>query len=67
MKFMHVQMHARNQVMIVGAVEEHQASQHWDKACRSQRRNHDNGESGRAAAATQKFFFENLTVLGGAG
>jgi hypothetical protein len=27
-----VQTHARNPVMIVGAVEEHRTSQHWDRA-----------------------------------
>jgi hypothetical protein len=45
--------------MIVGAVEEYQTSQHWDRARRSQRRNHDDGKSGRAAAAarTLKFSF----------
>jgi hypothetical protein len=59
MKSTHVQMHARNPVMIVGAVEEYQTSQHWDRARRSQRRNHDDGKSGRAAAAarTLKFSF----------
>jgi hypothetical protein len=31
-KFTHVQTHARNPVMIVGAVEEHRTSQHRDRA-----------------------------------
>jgi hypothetical protein len=31
-KSTHVQMHARNPVMVVGAVEEHRTSQHWDRA-----------------------------------
>jgi hypothetical protein len=30
-KSMHVQTHARNPVTIVGAVEEHRTSQHWDR------------------------------------
>jgi hypothetical protein len=32
MKSTHVQTHARNLVTIVGAVEEHWTSQHWDMA-----------------------------------
>jgi hypothetical protein len=32
MKPTHVQTHARNLVTIVGAVEEHRTSQHWDRA-----------------------------------
>jgi hypothetical protein len=58
-----------NPVTIVGAVEEHQTSQHWDMTWRSWRRNHDDGESRRAAAAARTLivFFENPTVLGGAG
>jgi hypothetical protein len=31
-KSTHVQAHARNPVMIVGVVEEHWTSQHWDRA-----------------------------------
>jgi hypothetical protein len=31
-KSMHVQTHARNPVTIVGAIEEHRTSQHWDRA-----------------------------------
>jgi hypothetical protein len=45
--------HVRNPVTIVGAVEEHRTTQHWDRAWRSQRRNHDDGESVRAAAAAR--------------
>jgi hypothetical protein len=65
MKSTHVQTHARNPVMIVGAVEEHRASQHWDNAWRSRRRNHDDDESGRAAAAarTLKFYLRILLCL----
>jgi hypothetical protein len=37
--------------MIVGAIKEHRTSQHWDRARRSQRRTHGDGESARAAAA----------------
>jgi hypothetical protein len=31
-KSTHVQTHARNLVTIVGAIEEHRTSQHWDMA-----------------------------------
>jgi hypothetical protein len=31
-KCTHVQMHVRNPVTIVGVIEEHQTSQHWDRA-----------------------------------
>jgi hypothetical protein len=31
-KSTHVQTHVRNLVTIVGAVEEHRTSQHWDRA-----------------------------------
>jgi hypothetical protein len=34
-KSTHVQMHVRNPVTIVGAIEEHRTSQHWDRAWRS--------------------------------
>jgi hypothetical protein len=37
--------------MIVGAIKEHRTSQHWDRARRSQRRTHGDGESARAVAA----------------
>jgi hypothetical protein len=39
--------------MIVGAIEEHQTSQHWDNARRSRRRNHDDSESVRATATVR--------------
>jgi hypothetical protein len=29
---MHVQTHVRNPVTIVGVVEDHRTSQHWDRA-----------------------------------
>jgi hypothetical protein len=31
-KTMHVQTYVRNSVMVVGAIEKHQTSQHWDRA-----------------------------------
>jgi hypothetical protein len=31
-KTAHVQMYVRNPVTIVGVIEEHQTSQHWDRA-----------------------------------
>jgi hypothetical protein len=47
-KSAHVQTHARNPVTIVGVIEKHRTSQHWDRACRS-RRTHGDGESTSAA------------------
>jgi hypothetical protein len=51
-KTTYVQMHARDSVLIVGAIEKHRISQDWDKAWRSQGRTHDDDESARAAAAS---------------
>jgi hypothetical protein len=68
-KSTHVQTHARNPVTIVGAIEEHRASQHWDRALRSRRRTHGNGERARAAAGSdgesveekrEQFFFPTV-------
>jgi hypothetical protein len=68
-KSTHVQTHARNPVTIVGAIEEHRASQHWDRALRSRRRTHGDGERARAATGSdgesveekrEQFFFPTV-------
>jgi hypothetical protein len=50
MKSTHVQTYTRNPFTIVGAIEKHWTSQHWDRAWRSRRKTHDDDERARAAA-----------------
>jgi hypothetical protein len=55
-KTTYVQTRARDQVAIVGVIEKHRSSQHWDEARRSQRRSHEDGESAREKEERAVFF-----------
>jgi hypothetical protein len=52
LKSTYVQAHVRNTVTIVGVIEKHQISQHWDMAWRSWRRTHDDDEGAREAVVS---------------
>jgi hypothetical protein len=54
-KTTYVKTRARDPVVIVGVIEKHCSSQHWDEVRRSQKRFHDDDESAREKAERAVF------------